>query len=278
MAGYPDFSTWQPFLDDIVTHPAPDAFREAHNFRRTIDIPGFHATTWYDIFLTSVLTAYSEIQARVGNQRLWIGPNDHYFIYEKQFWPRDPYFEWFDYWLKDADTQIMREQSIHYSPLAWTDNPAEYVAKDWQMAERWPVPEALSIRLFLGVDGVMSANAGSSGTREFIYNPRYPVPTYGGRNMAIDAGPLDQRPAEVHSNYGLTYLGGSLETSMTLAGPVSVLLHVSSDCPDTDFVAKLVEVFPDNLKPNRKFTICESARNGQGRKPRKVSGNCINIR
>ena len=245
MAGYPDFSTWQPFLDDIVTHPAPDGFRAAHNFRRSIDIPGFHATTWYDIFLTSVLAAYSEIQARVGNQRLWIGPNGHYFIYEEQFWPRDPYFEWFGHWLKDADTRVMREPPIHYSPRAWTDDPAGYVAEDWQMAERWPVPAARPIRLSLGADGTMSADDGASGVRDFTYDPRNPIPTYGGRNMAIDAGPLDQRPAEAHPDYSLIYLGAPLETSMTLAGPVSVSLHVSSDCLDTDFVAKLVEVSPD---------------------------------
>src|SRR6202040_2164714 len=31
LSGYPDFATWQPFLDDIITHPAPDAFRAAHD-------------------------------------------------------------------------------------------------------------------------------------------------------------------------------------------------------------------------------------------------------
>ncbi len=43
---YPDFSAWQPFLDEILTHPTRDAFRGNHDFRSTIDIPGFHATTW----------------------------------------------------------------------------------------------------------------------------------------------------------------------------------------------------------------------------------------
>ena len=109
LADYPDFAVWQPFLNEIITHPAPDAFRAAHNFRNTIDIPGFHATTWYDIFLTSVIAAYTEIQARAGNQRLWIGPNGHYFIYEEQFWPRDPYFEWFGHWLKDEDSPLLEE-------------------------------------------------------------------------------------------------------------------------------------------------------------------------
>ena len=32
-----------------------DEFRARHDFRRTIEIPGFHVTTWFDIFLTSVL-------------------------------------------------------------------------------------------------------------------------------------------------------------------------------------------------------------------------------
>src|ERR1700742_3272168 len=58
LSRYPDFSTWQPFLDEIIGHPAPDAFRARHNFRRTIEIPGFHATTWYDIFQTSVIAAF----------------------------------------------------------------------------------------------------------------------------------------------------------------------------------------------------------------------------
>ena len=37
LTGYPDFATWQPFLDEIITHPGDDAFRARHNFRRTIE-------------------------------------------------------------------------------------------------------------------------------------------------------------------------------------------------------------------------------------------------
>lgn len=247
MAGYPDFSIWQPFLDELITHPAPDAFRAAHNFRRTIDIPGFHATTWYDIFLSSVLAAYSELQARVGNQHLWIGPNGHYFIYEENFWPRDPYFEWFDHWLKGERTAIVQEPPIFYAPRAWTDDPAGYVADDWCHAERWPVPGASSERMYLGAEVGLSREAPIPGERSFTYDPRNPVATYGGRNMSIEPGPLDQTPAEAHSDYGLSYMGDVLTDPLTLSGPASVSLHVSSDCPDTDFVAKLVEVREDGV-------------------------------
>ena len=125
LAGTPDFATWQPFLDEIISHPAPDAFRSRHNFRRTIDIPGFHVTSWFDIFQTSVIAAFQDIQARTGTQKLWIGPNEHYFVYAENFWPRDPYFDWFGYWLKDEPTDLIasRRCSIRRAPGSMTAPP-----------------------------------------------------------------------------------------------------------------------------------------------------------
>jgi putative CocE/NonD family hydrolase len=41
------------------------------------------------------------------------------------------------------------------------------------------------------------------------------------------------------------YTGDVLNSDLTLAGEVRVTLHVGSDCPDTDFIAKLIEVTPD---------------------------------
>jgi putative CocE/NonD family hydrolase len=63
--------------------------------------------------------------------------------------------------------------------------------------------------------------------------------------MLIDPGPLDQRPAQALPDYGLIYRGDILTADLTIAGAVRVTLHVESDCPDTDFVAKLIELKPD---------------------------------
>ena len=63
--------------------------------------------------------------------------------------------------------------------------------------------------------------------------------------MLIDAGPRDQRPAQALPDYGLIYRGAALAEDLTIAGNVRVTLHVASDCPDTDFIAKLIEVMPD---------------------------------
>lgn len=245
LAGYPDFTTWQPFLDEILAHPAPDAFRTRHNFRRAIDIPGFHVTTWFDIFQTSVVAAFNDIQARVGNQILWIGPNDHYFVYEPNFWPRDPYFEWFGYWLKDEPTGIMDQPAVFYSPRAWVEDREHYVADDWRHAVCWPPPGTTPHRLYLCGDGGLRADGPGGPPRSYRYDPRRPIPTLGGRNMLIDAGPRDQRPIQALPNYGLIYRGAPLTADLTVAGEARVTLHVESNCRDTDFVAKLVEVHPD---------------------------------
>jgi putative CocE/NonD family hydrolase len=63
--------------------------------------------------------------------------------------------------------------------------------------------------------------------------------------MLIDAGPRDQRPAQSLPDYGLIYRSEALREDLTIAGAVRVTLHVQSNCPDTDFVAKLIEVEPD---------------------------------
>jgi uncharacterized protein len=242
---YPDFATWQPFLDEIITHPAPDLFRARHNFRRTIDIPGFHVTTWFDIFQTSVLAAYNDIQARTGTQKLWIGPNEHSFVYASNFWPHDPYFAWFDYLLKGELTGIIDEPAVFYSPRAWIDDRRNYAPDDWRYVERWPPPGTRPHRLYLHGEGYLSPDGPGGPPRSYDYDPRRPIPTLGGRNMLIDAGPRDQRPAQGLPDYGLIYRGEALEEDLTVAGAVRVTLHIQSSCPDTDFVAKLIELEPD---------------------------------
>jgi uncharacterized protein len=244
LTGYPDFAIWQPFLDEIISHPAPDNFRARHNFRRTIDIPGFHVTSWFDIFQTSVIAAFQEIQTRTGTQKLWVGPNEHYFVYASNFWPRDPYFDWFGHWLKDEPSALVDEPAVFYSPRAWVDDRGSYAPTDWVRTERWPPPGVAPQRLYLRGDGGLG-EAPAGEPRSYRYDPRRPIPTLGGRNMLIDAGRRDQRPAQALPDYGPIYRGDPLGADMTIAGNVRVTLNISSDCPDTDFVAKLIELLPD---------------------------------
>jgi len=136
----------------------------------------------------------------------------------------------------------MDEPAVYYSPRAWIDDRNAYVPDDWRHAERWPPPGTSPRRLYLRGDGSISTDGPSGAARCYDYDPRRPIPTLGGRNMLIDAGPRDQRPVQSLSDYGLIYRSEALRDDLTIAGAVRVTLHVQSSCPDTDFIAKLIEV------------------------------------
>lgn len=57
-------------------------------------------------------------------------------------------------------------------------------------------------------------------------------------------GPIDQRPIERRDDV-LVYTSRALETALEVTGPVEVVLFASSSACDTDFTAKLVDVYPD---------------------------------
>ncbi len=139
----------------------------------------------------------------------------------------------------------MSEPPVLYSPRAWVE-PASYRADDWRTAASWPPPGAEAVRLQLHADGTLQPDASATGgMRTFTCDPRHPIPTRGGRNMLIEAGPADQREVRALPGYGLIYRGAPLTADMTLAGPANVTLTFASDCPDADVIAKLVEVQPD---------------------------------
>src|SRR5262249_15192858 len=132
-----------------------------------------------------------------------------------------------------------------YSPRAWVEDRAGYVANDWHHAECWPPPGAKPHRLYLQGDGSLTAAGLGGAPRRYVYDPPHPIPTPGGRNIVIDARPRDQRPVQALPHYGLMYRGEVLAEDLPIAGAVRVTIHVQSDCRDTDFIAKLIEVEPD---------------------------------
>ncbi len=79
----------------------------------------------------------------------------------------------------------------------------------------------------------------------FRYDPEDPVPSLGGNDCrhAHARGPMDQRPVEGCATSWCT--SDYLDEEIEVTGPVKVVLHASSDAVDTDFVAKLVDVYPD---------------------------------
>src|SRR6202012_3710710 len=98
-------------------------------------------------------------------------------------------------------------------------------------------------------DGELSTEAPARAAADtFLYDPRRPVPSLGGRGMlpstATAAGPVDQRPVEARDDV-LCFTSPALTEPLEVTGHVSLTLYVSSSALDTDFTGKLVDVFPD---------------------------------
>jgi len=133
---------------------------------------------------------------------------------------------------------------------------------EWRSAEVWPLPEAQYIKYYLHSQGhansrngdgwlsIKKAEKESSDT--FIYDPGNPVPSVGGQrgtSYGTPAGAVDQADIEIRSDV-LVYTTPELEKGIEVTGPITAVLYVSSSAKDTDFTAKLVDVFPDGTSYN----------------------------
>jgi putative CocE/NonD family hydrolase len=245
---WPGFARCVPAVDEFIGPRADDEFGTPSDLRAKINVPGFHVSAWYDFWSNSAIATFQNIQSRTGTQKLWIGPNAHEAVATNNFWPRIPYFEWFDHWLKGKPAALIEEPAVYYSRRAWTDDLTTYKPDDWAHSECWPPRGTAPHRLYLGPEGSLSADLPASGSRNYRYDPRHPNPTHGGRNLIAPSGQLDLQAIQARPDYGLIYVGEPLETDLTLAGEVRVTLHVGSDCPDTDFIARLIESRPDGRR------------------------------
>src|SRR5439155_5622086 len=82
---------------------------------------------------------------------------------------------------------------------------------------------------------------------EFEYDPRQPVPSL---MVYPQLGPTDHRPVEGRV---LTYTSDVLDADLAIAGPVTAVLFAVSSAPDTDWVVRLCDVWPDG----RSMSVCD---------------------
>jgi len=136
----------------------------------------------------------------------------------------------------------------------------------WRDEAAWPIPEAKEMRFLLQASGAANSAAGegqlmrgegakASGTESdsFVYDPANPVPTVGGPLCCdayhLPAGPRDQKAVEERKDV-LVYSSMPLEGDVEVTGPVTLDLYASSSAVDTDFTAKLVDVWPNGFVQN----------------------------
>jgi putative CocE/NonD family hydrolase len=258
-----------PLADTIHAHERRDYNGLPHGPQHydSISLPMLHVGGWYDVFLKGTLKNYTEMRRRgAPGQHLVIGPWTHgrvdpligdvYFgmassgaLMDYQIDLMTLHLQFFDRWLKGQQpAPFDRQPPVKYFLMG---------ANIWRAAETWPPAGFSEQRWFLhsgghantaSGDGALSLHPPQSEPADgYIYDPSTPTPTIGGATLLHSfyrAGPIDQAPVERRADT-LVYTSSPLEQAVEVTGPVTVTLHVASDAPDTDFVARLVDVYPD---------------------------------
>jgi len=116
--------------------------------------------------------------------------------------------------------------------------------REWRYADEWPIPADYVSWYFHENDVLSKTSQGDFEPLTYSYNPTNPVPTIGGQNLKIPAGPYDQTSIE-NRNDVLVFTSDVLTEPLEITGPIIARLYVSSNCSDTDFTVKLSDVYPD---------------------------------
>lgn len=217
--------------------------------------------SWDDHFLRGNITLYEH--GGTPNRMLAVGWGGH--SIGQGFDLVGETARWFDYWLKSETNNGIAEditgRRFRYYTLG------EGV---WHEAPEWPIPSTQFKDLYLDgnapialATGALAESASASaGTDSFQYDPaqgrhngelglvckpgqvRENFDPYDVKIAGANAPncPGDQRLESVDSP---TYLGESLVRDTEVTGPISMTLYASSTATDTDWVVKLIDVFPD---------------------------------
>jgi uncharacterized protein len=262
------------YLTDYLRHPEDGPYWWAINVERqhaNINIPMYHVTSWYDIFLRGCLAHFCGLRQQAmtaearTQQKIVIGPWAHRFPYTSSssgdtgdidFGPNacielhETQLRWFDYYLKGINTSILEEAPVKIFVMG------ENV---WRDEQEWPLARTHYTSYYLHSQG--RANSlrgdgcldpvvpGEEPPDRFVYDPNDPVPTCGGNTLIIPMGVQDQRQVETRQDV-LVYTSAPVTTPLEVTGPIVVQLFATSSAPDTDFTAKLVDVRPDGYAQN----------------------------
>ncbi|HEX3158010.1 MAG TPA: CocE/NonD family hydrolase [Gemmatimonadaceae bacterium] len=245
----------------------------------TINIPGLWFMSWYDVSVGPNLATYNHVRKTArpeiaDQQYAVIAPTLHcaytrateeLVVGERNVGDaRLDYdaltYGWFDHFLKgEANGLLDTLPRVRYYTMGMNK---------WQTSDTWPPKGARPLTYFLASNGKANTLQGDGALTlaapaadradSFLYDPRSPVPSYGGNvcctGNAVQGGAFDQRKMEAREDI-LVYSTEPLKTGMEVSGPVEVTLYVSSDAKDTDFTVKLLDVYPDGRAYNLDETI-----------------------
>jgi uncharacterized protein len=260
-----------PYYLDWLAHPDYDDYWKQWSIEEHFDkvaVPMLQVGGWYDIFNAGTLRNYMGAKAHGSSdaariqQRLLIEIGGHAGfgrrIGDVDFGPHatenvyvDVILDWYDFLFKGVQNQFAVDKPVKLFVMG---------ANEYRQEDDWPPPQAQNTKYFLHSagkanslrgDGVLSSSAPKSEPADtYVYDPTNPVPTVGGPLCCdeehMEPGPRDQRAVENRDDV-LVYSTGPLAKDLEVSGAITADLFVKSSAADTDFTAKLVDVWPDGF-------------------------------
>lgn len=261
-------------LPEFVGHPTEDAFWSQYDIvskHPQMTAPALFIGGFYDCFLQGTIDDFVGRQTNGGpgargNCRMILGPWTHVNEASTEIgeleYPSDStmsyldqvdlVMEWFDYWLKGDDNDAMDGDPVKYY-LMGAAKESGAPGNDWTRTPVWP-PESQTAELYLHTDGTLDATRGADDESAVTLNfdPSDPIPTRGGANLEIDAGPYDQRTLESRSDLA-SFTTAALTKPLSVVGRIRAVIYASSNLTDMDVTVRLCDVYPDG----RSMLVCD---------------------
>lgn len=270
------FGKINPYWRQWIENNRDGGFWEPANFMaklKGLDLPVFLQSGWFDGDGIGSKLNYAQLKlSRNRFQKLILGPwghsdqaspryGDHEFGKEAAPDLKMMYLKWFDHWLKGIDNKILEQPLVQVFVM---------FANQWLTGDTYPLPQTKFAKLFLGSkngantsrgDGTLSWEPPTS-AKEFdayVYDPGDPTPhpdwyfksdsdLKNEKKQVLDSETEKERAKAYHEQVAstrgdiLVYQTPPLEKPVTIAGPVSAVIHAASSAPDTDWFVTLMDV------------------------------------
>jgi putative CocE/NonD family hydrolase len=251
-----------PFWDEMMAHPTYDQYWKDRNILpklKNIKPAVMTVGGWYDNEdLFGALRTYQAIEKQNPGifNVLVVGPWDHggwswrdgdwlgtaYFTQKTgEYYRQNMEVPFFNHFLKDkGDISKIKEVNLF-----------DTGSHEWRSFEQYEPTAKTDISLYLTANGGLSLNAPSAqnGFDEYVSDPANPVP-YTQKitsNYPRDFMTEDQRFVATRPDV-LVYQTEPLTEDVTIAGDIKPSLFISSTGTDSDFIVKLIDVFPDDYR------------------------------
>ena len=257
------FKNTVSFWNEMMAHPNYDAFWQARNLRphlRNIKPAVLTVGGWFDAEdLFGALHTYESTakQSPGADNRIVMGPwfhggwsrsdgerlgNVSFNSKTGVFYREHIEFPFFQFYLKSKGENTL--------PVAYMFETGTNV---WRKYDTWPPKQAAERALYLQANGLLSFDPPTGGPAydEYVSDPAKPVPYIAETAIGMTREHMteDQRFAARRTDV-LVYQTAPLTEDVTLTGPVKPRLWVATSGTDSDFVVKLIDVYPDTFPDN----------------------------